>query len=102
GNEIVLVDMRAAPRAVTAEDARAAAQPGGVPYDQLMVLYPPRTPGTDGFVGIYNNDGSEPGACGNGMRCLASPLFQETGKHALAVWAKAGLLHCWKSRAVSS
>ena len=62
GNEIVLVDMRAAPRAVTADDARAAAKPGGVPYDQLMALYPPRTAGTDGFVRIYNNDGSEAAA----------------------------------------
>jgi diaminopimelate epimerase len=97
GNEIVLVDMRAAPRAVTAEDARAAAKPGGVPYDQLMALYPPRTPGTDGFLRIYNSDGSEAGACGNGMRCLASMLLKETGKDALAVETKAGLLNCWKA-----
>src|ERR1700739_3350076 len=97
GNEIVLVDMRAAPRAVTADDARAAARPGGVPYDQLMALYPPRTPGTDGFVRIYNSDGSEAGACGNGMRCLASVLFQETGKDALSLETKAGLVTCWKA-----
>jgi diaminopimelate epimerase len=97
GNEIVLVDMRAAPRAVTADDARAAAKPGGVPYDQLMALYPPRTPGTDGFVRIYNNDGSEAAACGNGMRCLASMLFAETAKDALALETKAGLLNCWKA-----
>jgi diaminopimelate epimerase len=97
GNEIVLVDMRAAPTAVTADDARAAAKPGGVPYDQLMALYPPRTPGTDAFVRIYNNDGSEAGACGNGMRCLASLLVEETGKNALAVETQAGLLNCWKA-----
>jgi diaminopimelate epimerase len=97
GNEIVLVDMRAAPTAVTAVDARAAAQPGGVPYDQLMALYPPRTAGTETFVRIYNNDGSEAGACGNGMRCLASLLFDETGKSALVVETKAGLLNCWKA-----
>ncbi|HEV3396682.1 MAG TPA: diaminopimelate epimerase [Xanthobacteraceae bacterium] len=97
GNEIVLVDMRAAPTAVTADDARAASQPGGVPYDQLMALYPPRTPGTDAFVRIYNNDGSEAGACGNGMRCLASLLVEETGKNALAVETQAGLLNCWKA-----
>ena len=96
GNEIVLVDMRAAPAAVTADDARAAAKPGGVPYDQLMALYPARTPGTDGFVRIYNNDGSEAAACGNGMRCLASMLFQETGKDALSLETRAGLLNCWK------
>jgi diaminopimelate epimerase len=68
-----------------------------VPYDQLMALYPPRTPGTDAFVRIYNNDGSEAGACGNGMRCLASLLVEETGKNALAVETQAGLLNCWKA-----
>ena len=47
GNEIVVVDMRQQPAAISAEDARAAAQPGGAPYDQLMALYPPRTAGTD-------------------------------------------------------
>ena len=38
GNEIVVVDMRAQPGAITADEARAAAQPGGAPYDQLMAL----------------------------------------------------------------
>ena len=62
GNEIVVVDMRASKGVVTAADARAAAQPGGVPYDQLMALHPPRTPGTDAYVRIFNRDGSEAGA----------------------------------------
>src|SRR3954470_5112934 len=99
GNEIVVVDMRAQPGAITADEARAAAQPGGAPYDQLMALYAPRTPGTDGFVRIYNNDGSESGACGNGMRCVAELLFRETGKRALAFETKAGLLNCWQGEA---
>ena len=68
GNEIVVVDMRAKPNAISAADARAAAQPAGAPYDQMMALYPPRTAGTDSYIRIYNNDGSEAGACGNGMR----------------------------------
>jgi diaminopimelate epimerase len=106
GNEIVVVDLRAppgaqapgatAPGTVTAADARAAAQPGGAPYDQLMILHAPRTPGTDAFVRIYNNDGSEAGACGNGMRCIAELLFRETGKTALTFETKAGVLNCWK------
>jgi diaminopimelate epimerase len=104
GNEIVVVDLRAppgapAPGAVTAADARAAAQPGGAPYDQLMVLHAPRTSGTDAFVRIYNNDGSEAGACGNGMRCIAELMFRETGKTALTFETKAGLLNCWKGEA---
>ncbi|NVO13354.1 MAG: diaminopimelate epimerase [Rhodoplanes sp.] len=96
GNEIVVVDLRGAPDKLTAADARAAARPEGAPFDQLMVLYPPRTPGTDAFVRIYNTDGSEAGACGNGMRCVADIVFAETGKTALTFETRAGLLNCWK------
>src|ERR1700739_2832672 len=97
GNEIVLVDMRRESGAVTAAGARAAGRRGGVAYAQLMILCAPRTPGTDGYVRIYNNDGSEAAACGNGMRCLADLVFGETGKSALTFETKAGLLNCWKN-----
>jgi diaminopimelate epimerase len=94
GNEIVIVDMRRAPAAISADDARAAAK--HEPYDQLMALYPSRA-GTDAFVRIYNNDGSEAGACGNGMRCVAELVSKETGKDALSFETAAGLLNCWKA-----
>ena len=94
GNEIVVVDMRHAPVVITTADVRAAA--GAVHFDQLMALYPGRVPETDAFVRIYNNDGSEAGACGNGMRCVADVLFQETAKAVLTFETKAGLLNCWK------
>ena len=64
-----------------------------------MALHAPRTPGTDAYVRIYNNDGSEAGACGNGMRCIAELLFEETGKDALTFETRAGLLNCWKGEA---
>ncbi len=96
GNEIVVVDMRDAPAAISAEDARAAAAPQGAPYDQMMALYPPRAAGIDAFVRIYNNDGSEAGACGNGMRCIASLMATETGKDSLLFETKAGLVAAWK------
>jgi diaminopimelate epimerase len=96
GNEIVVVDMRGQTGTIGAAEARAAAQPSGAPYDQLMTLHAPRTPGTDAYVRIYNNDGSEAGACGNGMRCVAELLFKETGKRALTLETAAGLLSCWK------
>jgi diaminopimelate epimerase len=96
GNEIVVVDMRRQTGTIEAVDARAVARPNGAPYDQLMALYAPRTPGTDAYVRIYNNDGSEAGACGNGMRCVAELLFKETGRSALMLETTAGLLSCWK------
>ena len=95
GNEIVVVDMRARGGTIGPEEARAAA--GGAPYDQLMALYPSRTPGTDAFIRIYNNDGSEAGACGNGMRCVADLVAKESGKDALTFETTAGILNCWKN-----
>ena len=99
GNEIVVVDMRDRPVAIQAAEARAAASPRGAPYDQMMAIYPPRIAGTDGFIRIFNNDGSEAGACGNGMRCVADIVFQETGKTALTFETRAGLLNCFKGEA---
>jgi diaminopimelate epimerase len=96
GNEIVVVDLRDKPAAVSAEEARAVASPGGVHYDQLMVLQSPRLAGTEAFIRIYNNDGSEAAACGNGMRCVARRLFEATGQTAATFETKAGLLNCWQ------
>jgi len=97
GNEIVIVDMRQKPAAISAEEARAVAQPGGASYDQLMALYPPRAAGTDSYVRIYNNDGSEAGACGNGMRCIASLVSKEAGKDRLVFEVDGRVLSAWKN-----
>ena len=96
GNEIVVVDMRAGGAGIEPAEARAAAGPDGAPYDQLMALYQPRTAGTDAFVRIFNNDGSEAGACGNGMRCVADLVSKESGKSDLTFETSAGILNCWK------
>jgi diaminopimelate epimerase len=96
GNEIVVVDLRDAPAPVTSEEARAVASPAGVHYDQLMVLQPPRLAGTEAFIRIYNNDGSEAGACGNGMRCVARRLFEATGQTEATFETRAGLVNCWR------
>ena len=96
GNEIVVVDLRDAPAAVTAAEARAVASPAGVPYDQLMVLQPPRLQGTEAFIRIYNSDGSEVAACGNGMRCVVRLLFEHTGRTEVTYETRAGLLNCWQ------
>src|SRR6201997_5542490 len=94
GNEIVVVDLRDAPGKVTSAEARAVA--AHLPYDQLMVLQPPRLDGTEAFIRIYNNDGSEAGACGNGMRCVVKRLFEKSGQSAVTFETSAGLLNCWQ------
>src|SRR3981189_1795328 len=99
GNEICGVDLRDSPAVVTPEEARAVATPAGVHYDQLMVLQPPRLQGTEAFIRIYNNDGSEAAACGNGMRCVARRLFEDTGRTAATFDSNAGRVNCWQGPA---
>jgi len=99
GNEIVIVDLRRAPNLsaqspISAAEARAAAR--HEPYDQLMALYPARG-STDASIRIYNSDGSEAGACGNGMRCVAALVSAETGHSKLTFETPAGLIACWRS-----
>ena len=91
GNEIIIVDLRRTPCPIDAAEARAAARQE--PYDQLMAIYPARG-NADAAVRIYNNDGSEAGACGNGMRCVAALLSAETGKSAFHIETASGLVSC--------
>jgi diaminopimelate epimerase len=92
GNEIVVVDLRGRAEAFTPAAARALGRRGNPRFDQMMVLHNPETAGTDAYVRIYNVDGSEVGACGNGMRCVSWVVAEETGRQALTFETRAGLL----------
>ncbi len=92
GNEIVVVDLRASDKVFTPEEARRIAQSPHAHFDQMMVLHAPKTPGTDAFVRIYNTDGSEAGACGNGTRCIGWVVSRESGKTQLRFETRPGIL----------
>eukprot|EP01037_Dinobryon_pediforme_P013472 gene13472-13587_t len=92
GNEIITLDLRQSGVSVSPAEARAIH--GALPYDQLMVLLPPRTAGTEAFMKIYNNDGSESAACGNGTRCIAWGLLHDTPRSRIKLETSAGLLDC--------
>ncbi|BCM86153.1 diaminopimelate epimerase [Methylobacterium indicum] len=77
GNEIVVLDLRGSDVRVQPAEARAIAADPASRFDQMMVLHDPVTPGTDAFVRIYNTDGSEAGACGNGTRCVAWAMLDD-------------------------
>ncbi len=94
GNEIMVLDLRDAPVEISAADAVALARPQAVPYDQAMVLYPPRREDTAAFVLILNNDGSQSAACGNGTRCIAAYEAERTGASHIEFETDAGLLDC--------
>ena len=92
GNEIVVVDLRKSNKIFTAAEAAGIAAQPRSHFDQMMVLHAPRTPGTEAYVRIYNTDGSEAQACGNGTRCIGWLIAQETGKAALKFETIPGVL----------
>jgi diaminopimelate epimerase len=98
GNEIVVLDLRGSAARVRPEEARAIARAPGSHFDQLMVLHDPRAAGTEAFMRIYNTDGSEAGACGNGTRCVAWSLVRHDPPGAprrhLVLQTQAALLPC--------
>ena len=92
GNEIVVVDLRGSRKILGAGEVRAINATERLGFDQLMALHPPVTPGTDAYVRIYNNDGSEVGACGNGTRCVGFLAARDTGRATLKFETRAGVL----------
>lgn len=78
GNRILVIDMRGVRGRVTPEAAVALAA-GETDYDQIMAIHDPHHEGTLADIRILNRDGSPAGACGNGMRCVASALHDEAG-----------------------
>ena len=92
GNEILVVDVRGRKAAVNPAVARAAAERPQSRFDQMMVLHDPRSAGTEAYVRIWNADGSEAEACGNGMRCVGWVVAGATGRKALKFETAAGVL----------
>src|SRR6195256_2228530 len=92
GNEIVMVDLRGSSRVFAAGEARTIAARPASRFDQMMVLHDARVAGTEAYVRIYNTDGSEAEACGNGMRCVGWLVAGATGRKTLRFQTKAGVL----------
>ncbi len=92
GNEIVVIDLRRSSGVLTSAEARAIAAEPRSRFDQLMALHDPVIAGTDALVRIYNSDGSEAAACGNGTRCIGWLVAQETGRRQLKFETRGGVV----------
>lgn len=99
GNKFVLADARGQagmldlPRSTVREMARTHH------FDQLLVLQPGE--GVDVFMRIWNADGDEVAACGNGARAAAWFLMEETGRKTVSVGTAGGLLQATRAGALS-
>ena len=93
GNDFVVFDARGAPLALDGARVRAIAdRRTGVGCDQVIVVEPPRNGGTDAYLRFWNQDGGEVAACGNGTRCAARLLLDETEQTSMILETDAGRL----------
>ena len=93
GNDFVVIDRRRTDIRVDAAVARALAdRHKGIGCDQLILIEEPRDPTAQAFMRIINADGSEAEACGNGTRCIARLIAEETATSRVRIETLAGLL----------
>ncbi len=91
GNDFVIIDQRSGRLTLSAEQMqRIADRRRGVGCDQLLCLEPSSR--ADVFMRVYNADGSEVGACGNGTRCVGRLMMEQNSTTATRIETTSGLL----------
>jgi diaminopimelate epimerase len=95
GNDFVVVDgTRNALRLDPMVIGKLADRHFGIGFDQMLVVEPPRTPGTDFYYRIFNADGGEVSQCGNGARCFVRYVRDKglSTKDAIRVETRSGII----------
>lgn len=87
GNDFVIVDLRRTKARMTEDAAHAIAdRKSGIGCDQVITIEDRDGP----FMGVFNADGSEVGACGNAARCVGAILMDESGETGVAFETMSG------------
>ena len=94
GNDFVVVDATTTPFSPDQATIRSLAdRRRGIGFDQLLII--DAGTGTEPSAGyrIFNADGEEVEQCGNGVRCIASLLFERLSTSDLVLASPAGPVH---------
>ncbi|GGG96821.1 diaminopimelate epimerase [Glycocaulis albus] len=90
GNAFIVIDARGDGRTLTLPPGQVAALHACYPFDQIMGLEDHGV--ADAALRVWNADGGEVGACGNGTRAAAWLMFQDDARSRLNFAAKGGVL----------
>jgi diaminopimelate epimerase len=91
GNDFVIIDRRSGQLPLSSAQVRLIAdRRRGVGCDQLLMLEPSEH--ADLFMRVYNPDGSEAEACGNGTRCVARMIMEEHATSRVRIETRADVL----------
>jgi diaminopimelate epimerase len=95
GNDFIVVDAtRETPKLEPTTIRKLADRHFGVGFDQLLVVEPPRSAGTDFYYRIFNADGGEVSQCGNGARCFVRYVHDKklSDKASIRVETRSGII----------
>ena len=67
----------------------------GIGCDQLLLINSYSKEDVD--LTIFNKDGTEVGACGNGVRCVASLIMEKSNMDQVNIKTISDKLKCWKT-----
>ena len=95
GNDFVIIDqskhsLELPPKEIV---KKIGSRRFGIGCDQILIINSDDQ--SNAKVTIFNNDGSEASACGNGVRCVASYLMEKQNKNKIKIQTISGILQCW-------
>ena len=95
GNDFIVIDATRIPFDLDpALIGKLADRHVGIGFDQMLVIEPARSPGTDFYYRIFNADGGEVSQCGNGARCFVRYVHDKglSQKSAIRVETRSGVI----------
>ena len=97
GNDFVVVDNRIKSVKISKDIISLLSdRRSGAGCDQVITINPQTSPNEDVSIEIFNPNGDRAEACGNGTRCVAKLLFDETKKSEVNIKSDAGILNAIK------
>ena len=95
GNDFVIIDNRQNLVKIKKKETlkKIGSRNFGIGCDQILIIESYDFENAE--VTIFNNDGSEAGACGNGVRCVASYLMNKNNTNQIKIKTISGSLDCW-------
>ena len=83
GNNFVIIDRRLNSLELTKNKITALSNKKIFPFDQLITIE--KNNGDEYPIKIFNSDGTEVSACGNGVRCIAYLISQEKNEKKVSI-----------------
>ena len=97
GNDFVIIDKRISDVNITSDLIRKLSdRKSGAGCDQLITIKSNDKVDIHAEIDIYNPSGDKAEACGNGTRCVAKLLFDESNKTEIQILSDAGILYAKK------